>query len=108
LPRQILDGAIMGKQSLIGARELLTQGTKIPPCSLVLGAPAKVVRKLSNEERAGPKWWAQKDAPAVPRGSFWDLPAPARFRDTGHPFLLPFMKPQVEIHDTTLRDGSLV
>ena len=33
---------------------------KIPPGSLVLGAPAKVVRKLSKEERAGLKWWAQK------------------------------------------------
>ena len=35
-------------------------GTKIPPGSLVLGAPAKVVRKLSKEERAGLKWWAEK------------------------------------------------
>jgi carbonic anhydrase/acetyltransferase-like protein (isoleucine patch superfamily) len=30
------------------------------PGSLVLGAPAKVVRKLPKEERAGLKWWAQK------------------------------------------------
>ena len=42
----ILDGAVIGKQSLIGARALVTQGMKIPPGSLVLGAPAKVVRKL--------------------------------------------------------------
>ncbi len=56
----ILDGAIIGKQSLIGAKALVTQGTKIPPGSLVLGAPAKVVRKLTKEERAGLKWWAQK------------------------------------------------
>jgi len=56
----ILDGAIIGKQSLIGARALVTQGTKIPPGSLVLGAPAKVVRKLTKEERAGLKWWAEK------------------------------------------------
>ena len=56
----ILDGAVIGKQSLIGAKALVTQGTKIPPGSLVLGAPAKVVRKLSKEERAGLKWWAQK------------------------------------------------
>jgi len=56
----ILDGAIIGKQSIIGAKALVTQGTKIPPGSLVLGAPAKVVRKLSKEERAGLKWWAQK------------------------------------------------
>ena len=56
----ILDGAVIGKQSLIGAKALVTQGTKIPAGSLVLGAPAKVVRKLTNEERAGLKWWAQK------------------------------------------------
>ena len=56
----ILDGAVIGKQSLIGAKALVTQGTKIPPGSLVLGAPAKVVRKLTKEERTGLKWWAQK------------------------------------------------
>ena len=56
----ILDGAVIGKQSIIGAKALVTQGTKIPPGSLVLGAPAKVVRKLTDQERAGLKWWAQK------------------------------------------------
>ncbi|HSY17093.1 MAG TPA: gamma carbonic anhydrase family protein [Candidatus Acidoferrales bacterium] len=56
----ILDGAVIGKQSIIGAKALVTQGTKIPPGSLVLGAPAKVVRKLTKKERAGLKWWAEK------------------------------------------------
>jgi carbonic anhydrase/acetyltransferase-like protein (isoleucine patch superfamily) len=56
----ILDGAVIGKQTIIGAKALVTQGAKIPPGSLVLGAPAKVIRKLSKEERAGLKWWAQK------------------------------------------------
>ena len=56
----ILDGAVVGKQSLIGAKALVTQGTKIPPGSLVLGAPAKVVRQLIREERAGLKYWATK------------------------------------------------
>src|SRR5580698_4085157 len=56
----ILDGAVIGKQSLIGARALVTQGVKIPPGSLVLGAPAKVVRALTKKERAGLKWWAEK------------------------------------------------
>jgi carbonic anhydrase/acetyltransferase-like protein (isoleucine patch superfamily) len=55
----ILDGAVIGKQSIIGAKALVTQGTKIPPGSLVLGAPAKVVRKLTKKERAGLKWWAE-------------------------------------------------
>lgn len=56
----ILDGSVIGKQSIIGAQALVTQGTKVPPGSLVLGAPARVVRTLSREERAGLKWWAEK------------------------------------------------
>jgi gamma-carbonic anhydrase len=56
----ILDGAVIGKQSIIGAKALVTQRMKIPPGSLVLGAPAKVVRKLTPKERAGLKWWAEK------------------------------------------------
>lgn len=56
----ILDGAVIGKQSLIGAKALVTQGAKIPPGSLVLGAPARVVRALTKKERAGLKWWAAK------------------------------------------------
>src|SRR5271170_248574 len=41
----ILDGVVIGKQSLIGAKALVTQETKIPSGSLVLGAPAKIARK---------------------------------------------------------------
>jgi hypothetical protein len=44
----------------IGAAALVTQGMKIPPGSLVLGAPAKVVRTLTRQERAGLKTWAAK------------------------------------------------
>jgi len=56
----VLDGAVVGKQSLIGAKALVKQGMKIPPGSLVLGAPAKVIRKLTPKERAGLKYWATK------------------------------------------------
>ncbi len=56
----ILDGAVIGKQSIIGAKALVTQGMKISPGSLVLGAPAKVVRTLTKKERAGLKWSAEK------------------------------------------------
>ncbi|MGA3283955.1 MAG: gamma carbonic anhydrase family protein [Verrucomicrobiota bacterium] len=55
----ILDGAVIGRQSIIGAKALVTQEMKIPSGSLVLGAPAKVVRKLTKKERAGLKWWAE-------------------------------------------------
>ena len=56
----ILDGVVVGDQSIIGARALITQNIQIPPGSLVLGAPAKVVRELSAEERAGLKGLAEK------------------------------------------------
>jgi gamma-carbonic anhydrase len=56
----ILDGAVVGEQSLIGARALVTQGMEIPPGSLVLGAPARIVRALTAEERLQLKYWATK------------------------------------------------
>ena len=56
----ILDGAEIGAQSIVGANALVTGGTKVPPGSLVLGSPAKVVRPLKPEERAGLKYWAEK------------------------------------------------
>ncbi len=56
----ILDGAEVGEQCLVGAGALITQQSKIPSGSLVLGAPAKVVRPLTSEERGGIKYWAEK------------------------------------------------
>ena len=56
----ILDGAEIGEQSLIGAKALVTQGMKVPPGSLVLGSPGKVVRQLSSSERVGLRHWADK------------------------------------------------
>ena len=56
----VLDGAVVGDQCLIGAHALVTPGTKIPAGSMVLGAPAKVTRALSPEERAKLKYWADK------------------------------------------------
>ena len=56
----ILDGAEIGARSIIGAGALVTGGKKIPPGSLVLGSPARIVRTLSPEEQAGIRVWAEK------------------------------------------------
>jgi gamma-carbonic anhydrase len=52
----LLDDCVIGEGSIVGAGALVTQRTKIPPHSLVLGAPAKVVRtldpKTADEHRA--------------------------------------------------------
>jgi carbonic anhydrase/acetyltransferase-like protein (isoleucine patch superfamily) len=49
----LLDGVRIGAQSLVAAGSLLTPGTQIPPLSLVMGAPAKVRRELTEDEIAG-------------------------------------------------------
>lgn len=46
----ILDGAVVGENCIIGAGTLIPQGKEIPPYSVVIGIPGKVVRSVSNEE----------------------------------------------------------
>jgi carbonic anhydrase/acetyltransferase-like protein (isoleucine patch superfamily) len=46
----ILDGAVIGAGSIVAAGALVTKGTVIPPRSLVVGMPGKVVRSLTDEE----------------------------------------------------------
>ena len=48
----VLDNAEVGELSLIGAGALITANTKIPPRSLVLGSPAKVVREVNDRDIA--------------------------------------------------------
>jgi carbonic anhydrase/acetyltransferase-like protein (isoleucine patch superfamily) len=48
----VLDGAAVGDDCLIGAGTLVTPGMQIPSGRLVLGNPARVIRVLSDEERA--------------------------------------------------------
>ena len=46
----VLDDAIIGEESLIAAGTLITERQKIPPRSLVMGIPGKVVRQLEDTE----------------------------------------------------------
>jgi carbonic anhydrase/acetyltransferase-like protein (isoleucine patch superfamily) len=46
----VLNGAKIGKNCLIGANCLITEGKEIPDNSLVMGAPGKVVRELSEDQ----------------------------------------------------------
>lgn len=56
----ILDGAIIGERSIIGAGALVTGGVEIPPDSLVLGSPGKVVRPLTEQEKSAGRDLAEK------------------------------------------------
>lgn len=48
----ILDGAEIGKECIIGANTLIPSGKKIPPRSLVMGSPGKVVREITEKDLA--------------------------------------------------------
>ena len=49
----VMDGTEVGAGSIIGAGALVTKESRIPPGSLVLGSPAKIVRLLTAGEQKG-------------------------------------------------------
>lgn len=49
----ILNGAVIGRNCLVGAGAVVTEGKVFPDNSLILGAPAKVVRELDERTIAG-------------------------------------------------------
>jgi carbonic anhydrase/acetyltransferase-like protein (isoleucine patch superfamily) len=61
----VLDGAVIGDQSLIGANCLVRQGMRVPPGSLVMGVPGRIVRELTPSERRSLKSNAEKYAQAT-------------------------------------------
>ena len=48
----ILNGAIIGRGCVIGANALIPEGKVIPDGSLVMGSPGKVVKEVSEAQRA--------------------------------------------------------
>lgn len=56
----VMDGCEIGERSIIGAGALLTMHQKIPPGSLVLGSPAKVIRTLALDEQQKIRKMAEK------------------------------------------------
>ena len=47
----VLNGAIVGGGSLVAAGAVVSEGMRIPPDSLVVGVPAKVLRPLNDEQK---------------------------------------------------------
>lgn len=48
----VLDNVEIGEYCLIGAGALLSPGKKIPPGSVVMGNPGRIVREVTDAERA--------------------------------------------------------
>ena len=47
----ILNGAVIEPECIVGAGALITEGKTFPRGSLIIGAPARVMRQVSDEER---------------------------------------------------------
>lgn len=74
----LLDGCTIGSGSIVAAGALVTEGARIPPNSLAVGVPAKVVRQVTEQEtlriREGAKQYLdllaayknQKSVPGTP------------------------------------------
>lgn len=48
----IMNGAVIHEDSIVAAGSLVTQNKVFPPGVLIMGSPAKVIRPLSEEEKA--------------------------------------------------------
>jgi carbonic anhydrase/acetyltransferase-like protein (isoleucine patch superfamily) len=48
----LLNGVRIGEECLVGANTLIPEGKEIPPRSMVLGSPGKIVRQLTDEDVA--------------------------------------------------------
>ena len=48
----IMDGVILGAESIVGAQAFVRGETVVPPRSMVVGSPAKVIREVTEKEVA--------------------------------------------------------
>jgi carbonic anhydrase/acetyltransferase-like protein (isoleucine patch superfamily) len=48
----VLNGARIGRGCLVGAGALVTEGKEFPDGALIVGSPAKMIRLLTDEDRA--------------------------------------------------------
>ena len=63
---RILNGAVIERECIVGAGALITEGKRFERGSLIVGAPARVVRRLTDDEkqalRASAAHYAEKAA----------------------------------------------
>lgn len=74
----VLNKAVIGKECLVGAGAVVTEGKVFPDRSLIIGAPAKVVRTLSDDDIANLRRNAQGyvERAALFKSELVELPEP--------------------------------
>ena len=56
----VLSGSRIGRGSVVGAGSVVLEGTTVPPGVLVVGVPARVVRKVTKHDQLYIRWWIEK------------------------------------------------
>ncbi|GHB92570.1 gamma carbonic anhydrase family protein [Cerasicoccus arenae] len=56
----ILDGAVIGPRSIVGAKALVTKNFQAPEGSVIMGVPGKIVKTLTVAEQSKLRAWAEK------------------------------------------------
>jgi len=56
----VLSGAYVGAGAIVGAGSVVLEGTKVPPRTLVVGAPARAVRKVTARDLDYIRSWVKK------------------------------------------------
>ena len=64
----ILSHAVLGKYCIVGAQALVTEGKRFPDRSLIVGAPGKRIREVTDEEIEYLQWSAEH---YVQRGRYY-------------------------------------
>jgi carbonic anhydrase/acetyltransferase-like protein (isoleucine patch superfamily) len=67
----VMNGAKIGRNSIVGAGAVITEGKEFPENSLIIGAPARVIRALDSgqaEKAARPALSYQRNGPRFKKG----------------------------------------
>ena len=56
----VLSGARVGKGAIVGAGSVVLEGMRVPPRTLVVGAPARVVRTVTERDLRYIRGWVKK------------------------------------------------
>jgi carbonic anhydrase/acetyltransferase-like protein (isoleucine patch superfamily) len=71
----LLNGVVVGSDAIVGAGSLLPEGFQVPPRSLAIGSPCRILRALTDAEVASIRDYAERyvgyrldyrDAPSTP------------------------------------------
>ncbi len=76
----VLNNVRVGTGSIIGAGALCTEGMEVPPGSLVVGVPGRVVRQVSTDERQRITKTVESYLALLERHRAGEFPPPPRHR----------------------------